>query len=352
MLTKTFAILAGAIVASCANSTQSNDADLPVLLEDAGSPTSGEDASTPQADIGDTDPNVVATVGPAARLEIDGTNVYWGEEFYDYPWAMFPRVVVKSISKIGGLQTTLAEFPALVAWSLGVDATNVYVGSGDRDDTCWMPPCAAPETLRAIPKAGGAVKAIAHCGAGQFASDDDSIFCGGWAGATEDSPSGILRVPVGQGSPVVLNDAHLVDNVTIYDADVFFGDYGILMRMPKTGGEPTNLYSRPLGGASALKVDSHFVFFVTHQRLYKVPRLGGEPLLLHTGAGPITSLDARDGHVFWTEPECLGVISSDGVGGRCIETQGKPRSVRVDDSAIFFIRDRTAKMREIVRLAR
>ncbi|MBI5545395.1 MAG: hypothetical protein HY901_16035 [Deltaproteobacteria bacterium] len=370
MLTKTLAFLAAALLVSCGGPTETHDAGLLVIVpedagvrlsgEDAGGPPSGEDAAAGapfQPDAGSdsgpgvsppTDPNVVAIVGPAALLEIDGTTVYWGEEHYDYSWTMFPRVVVKSMPKSGGPQTTLAEFPALVAWSLGVDASNVYIGSSLRDDECWMPPCSAPMTLRAIPKAGGPLSFIAHCGLRQFASDDESVFCGGWIGATEDSPSGILRVRLG-GSPVLLNDT-LTSVVTISDGDVFFRELGFVMRMPKTGGEPTSLFAQPLNGGKTIKVESRFVYFDTQQGIYRVPRLGGKPAMLR--AGTITSLDARGGYVFWTEQHCLGVMRSDGSGERCLETQGNPQSVHVDDTALFFIRERDATTREIVRLTR
>ena len=76
-----------------------------------------------------------------------------------------------------------------------------------------------------------------------------------------------------------------------------------------------------------------------------MPAEGGDLRVIWTTASG-GDLDANQGVVYWNEspydrfPGCLGRANPDGTDGRCLD-QGdhQYQGVRVDDAAVYFIRD-------------
>ncbi|MGC4117806.1 MAG: hypothetical protein QM765_25275 [Myxococcales bacterium] len=303
---------------------------------------------------------VLASPARARDLVMDATHLYWVEP--DERCTGPCRLRVKSMPKSGGAQATLASFPA-TEWSLAADLHDVYFSIAD-DAECTGPACKPNVSLYRLSKTGGPPTFVAYCGTGHFSSDGQAIYCAGWNGEVKTWEQQLLRIPIGGGSPAVLFSPVYHPGVTDWGLDVFWSTGETVMRIPKAGGIATALYENefqcsdflcnygtwPHPVPSVLKLDHQFVYSVDpSQGLFEVPREGGTPRMLHGGS--VTSLDAHSDHVYWTEDGCLGRIKSDGTDERCLEAGWLVRSVRVDDTFVYYVRE-YGDVDQIVRLPR
>ncbi|MEZ4225224.1 MAG: hypothetical protein R3B13_30010 [Polyangiaceae bacterium] len=183
-------------------------------------------------------PSVVAATPGAVILSIavGPSDVYWSDL----------NSGVRRAPKSGGVATTLSD-----ATPVGIDVDAAYLYWAD---------CGAGE-IRRLPLAGGGAETVAKgdpCLA-KVKVDATSVY---WA---EVNTATILKAPLAGGTTQVLvPQSSSLGQIALDEANLYFGDTrGVIQRVAKPGGPPTNVAAGPADSAVLeIAVDATHVYWV------------------------------------------------------------------------------------------
>jgi hypothetical protein len=303
------------------------------LPADGGTPETdgGSDAGEPDAgspDAGMTAPTQLTAGESAIALALDATNVYWLNSNPNGG-----RIDLRTVPKSGGTPVTLASsFPPG-----GADPVGGFIQAGGY----WF----YSGTVAAIMRNSD----FFANGFGQLAADQGLLYAHFSAGGGEI----VARNFIGDHFQVLAQDqgygqALLLDGRTLYWTATLPDGRSQIVSMDALGGAMTAVMRPGNERPVYLKAAGGFLFFrEEHGDVERVRQDGvnAAPQLLW-GAPEGSDLDLKDGRVYWTQsmsatsPGCVGTANYDGTDGRCID-EGRSRyfGVRVDDTAIYFVRD-------------
>ena len=317
------------------------------------------DAGAGEADGGSTDGGapdagggapVPLTAGESAvALALDDANVYWAG-FYRTPAPNGHdtniRYAIRGMPKSGAAPViTYVETAGGPRGAPVADGAFVY----------WMNiPCASfpceepPVDLHRARRAAGPVEDLARLSfnSARIDLDPSSIYVARYSAAMFGETGRITRLSKAGGpESTIVSGENVRDVAVLADGLYWTTTDGVRKRDPD--GNVGTLASFP-GGAERFKVDGNRIFLRAYSNdVVAVPRGGGEATVLwHAPAGTLHDVDANAGVVYWVQDAgggfggCLGRANGDGTDARCLDTAGVTYSaVRVDDTAVFFIRD-------------
>jgi hypothetical protein len=290
-----------------------------------------------------------ALTGPeeAQALALDAVNVYWIND----SGAPDPsRWVVRVLPKSGGTPRTLAAGEGNVD-DLVADDEAVFVTVR----TCTSLTCSgSTDTVVRVSKADGSSTTLTS-GTGQLALDD------GWVYylVVRDNGSGEVRRQPKRGGPsqVLASEKLYPPAIAVFGDTVYWigtddrdeQSHGVIRAAPKDGGT-----ARTLAGGSFVRMKADFNFLYLRSSgdgsVYRVGRSGQDGKPIRSVKGSFLrrdDIDAHSGVVYWNEsasdqhPGCLGRANADGSDVRCLdEGNFKLQAVRVDDDAVYYLKDR------------
>ncbi|GAC1345199.1 MAG: hypothetical protein NVSMB23_21010 [Myxococcales bacterium] len=314
----------------------------------------GADAGSGGRDGGAGDAGVAGarplTSGESAtHLAIDAANVYWT---VDHPGARLDSsfLEVKTAPKAGGAARLLATVPGASS-HLSVDGQAAYF----LRYSCTAPCDAARGSIVRVPKGGGAPPEQVVAGdvvGTNFAADETEVFYSASeppaaaGGAPTASIRALSKATLATRMLVAneLPDVLAVDATTLYWNSVSAppaGDGSANVRYAsKQGGPAADLYGKQQAPVLALAIDFANVF-VRGRDVYKVPKAA--PALTRLAASSTArrpEVDSNASVVYWNGADGIFRVNAGGGPERRIDTGGKDYAgVRVDDTAVFFLRD-------------
>jgi hypothetical protein len=272
-----------------------------------------------------TSPVVLAGGEVTSAIAINDSNVYWVNSNGD----------LRTVSKNGGAISTVSHAGAVRPGFMLADEVAVY----------WI----ANGTYWRAPLGGGALAAVDSGTASfNFGSDSTTAYYQKFSGNSGAWPI-VSRARDGSGAVTVHATAeHPGGGITIGPGTIYFTSWGKIFSVPADGTGATLLgaVSDDIALNAPIKYNSGQIFFRTSEGVYSIPAGGGTPSR-RASAGPAgrgiePALDANQGLAYWND-HCLE--SSD---KGCLDTSGTNYgSVKVDDAAIYFVRDN-----DLLRLAK
>jgi hypothetical protein len=246
---------------------------------------------------------------------------------------------VRSVPKSGGTPVTLTHAGASPNFMLADDVAVYWVAGG----TYWR-----------APLSGGSPTAVdTGVASTYFGSDATTAYYEKYNG-TATSIVIAHRARDGSGSASINSSAGRYGGggVTIGPGTIYWVSIGgmsmtgdSILSSPADGTGSTQV--APLGSGEfatgPIKYNAGLVFYRTQGGIFSVAAGGGTPArLANAGSAQVPALDANAGVAYWND-KCL---ASSAKG--CIDTAGTAYgSVKVDDTAIYFVRDN-----DLMRLAK
>jgi hypothetical protein len=252
-------------------------------------------------------------------IAVDATQVFWG---------MQETGPAMRATLAGG---TAAPLGVTSAWTVAVDATDVYTADGAGH-------------IVSCPKSGcaGAPRIVATTQASTMgiAVDATTVYWATTGGAS------ILSAPKAGGATTTLASGGYPYEVALDDANVYWTDNdGPIWKVAKTGGSPIKLADQttvnsfqPMG----IAVDGANVYFDTSDgKIWQVSKAcGGAPLLLASDAGNEPWGLAVDEAAVYYASQQNGTVESVPIGGGCVTTLGSASGgatgVAVDATSVYF----------------
>jgi hypothetical protein len=288
----------------------------------------------------------------AEALALDSANVYWVND----SGAPDPsRWVLRTLPKTGGTPKTVAAGDGQVN-DLVADDEAVYLAvrtcSMSKHVTC----SGSTDTVVRVSTVDGASTPLAT-GTGQLAVDDAWVY---YLVVSDSSHGQVQKAPKRSGPAQVIASFEALYlpalNVfadTIYWAGSEFRDgqsQGVIRAAPKNGGSASDL-----AGGYYVRMKSDFDFLYARDystgSVYRIDRRSGQVTPIQIWQGSSTSfrddVDAHSGVVYWNDsaadqhPGCVHRANADGTEHRCLdEGNFESRAVRVDDTAVYYVKNR------------
>jgi probable HAF family extracellular repeat protein len=295
---------------------------------------------------------VISSDERPTALALDATNIYWMTPHGD------GEVAIKAAPKIGG--------PVKVLWSTsgGHSSGNLVVDGGHiwfQLTTCEDKLCSRSQHgIYRLAKTGGTPERMAD-GYGQFALNQTTIYStrSNW------NDLELIATPRAGGAPVVhaTNPGLFVLDGT----DVFFfktlqisgaGTWTLQVLCVESSGRITELTAPFDVDSGTLLVDAQSIYIREATRIVRMSRSGGQATVLASvppsWTGDPSDLAGDGRFLYWNQnaeggqPACIARMPKDGGNVSCLDSGfWHYRGVRLDDTAVFYVRDN-----EIVRLAK
>jgi hypothetical protein len=209
-------------------------------------------------------------------------------------------------------------------WGIAVDAGNLY----------WSN--ASDQTVMRMPF-GGAPAVIASNSSATFAIDATDVY---WVSPT----SVIMKAPLTGGPAVTLADrsnitTQSVSTLAVDPAFVYWGEYrpclGVLMKVPKAGGNPTSIASSNQQPPGQLAVDATNLYSSSFGAgVFKLPLAGGPPVVLASGGA--YNLVIAGQTVVWSSANGLRRVPIAGGTPVEISPETTARSLATDGTDVFW----------------
>ncbi|HWE25916.1 MAG TPA: hypothetical protein VG496_18415 [Myxococcales bacterium] len=303
----------------------------------------------------------MTTSESASSLALDGVNVYW---INNSGSSSFPTYEIREMPKAGGPPVTLWHENGAAGGIVSDDAKVyfivVYPGFAEHGAVCTGTPDICGSHLFGVGHDGSPI-ADYGWGTGVPSVDDQFVYVstpphpGPNNSAAKSDLQAQPKDRVGV-QPTVVNS--MVDGrgstTTLWGGELFWalayqdqsGDTrGEIRAIDLASRRMRVVYGKYGINPGAMKVDVDWVYFRDRGGVYRVARTGGDAQLLWQAPNG-TDIDANASVVYWNQsptsqfPGCLGRANSDGTDGRCLDEGPHDfRGVRVDDSAVYYIKD-------------
>ena len=223
--------------------------------------------------------------GSLSLLAFDDQNLYF---FSDESDSGFLDGILYSLPKSGGTPVPLTSFIPL-PYDIRVDATSIYWTSlGTTPDGVNLNSDGKVEKINKD-GTGRVLLASGLSGATSLGVDDTNVWFGETGVAAGNKSAGLRSVPKNGGSVTHVVDGGLVVSIELTPTDAWFSTTdansaaGSLLRVAKSGGTPTTIYS---GNATPLelRIAGSAIYYVAagdvDETITSVPLAGGTPASL------------------------------------------------------------------------
>jgi probable HAF family extracellular repeat protein len=284
----------------------------------------------------------------ASGLAVDATDVYF------ITVSASRQVSIKSVPKSGGTVRTLFHTDRGFSYgNLVVDDKNLWFDL----TACSGAVCEDQSGVWRMAKAGGNAEWFSD-GSRWLGLGSTAIYATRAVGPSED----LISTPKAGGAPVVHVAATDFAGIALDGDQAYFlkeewvGNFRRTVLWVESSGNVTELTVAPFGfSGGPMILDDASIFVRGPAQLWRFPRAGGAPEAIANiagGDGYRNEIGTDGRFVYWTQqaesgkPACVARVGAQRGEPQCLDSgYWRYASVRVDEGAVYFIRDT-----EIVRL--